>query len=487
VLAALRDPEPHIREHALRLAEEFLPQQKAIADAVPALQHDPDARVRFQLALTLGRVEGQRALETLAALATGGGASDRWFRIAILSAAADRPFQLFERLSARDRGWQEPAFLTQLAALVGAKHDSREMAALVSALPRLDHPAAGLNGLAGGLKLSAVHNLEVPEAEAALARLIAGGSGEVQNAAWGVASYFELHTLLPKASQEAKDPKAPPALRAAAIRALRGAHFATVQPVLRTVLDSNPPPETQRAVVEALASFDDAAIGPLLLSYWRIYQPAGRAAALEALLNTRERASLLLDAIDHREIPAASLEVAARNRLLEYPDPKVAARAKVLLQTAGTDRVKVVASYRDVLKLTGDPARGKQTLEKNCGRCHLGRRGREQVGPDLSGVNNKTKEELLNSILNPSAAIEPRYINYLITTRDGRLHDGVIGGETPGMITLRTGSDEGDDLILRSNIVEMRASSVSLMPEDLEQSMSKQDLADVIAYLRGGT
>ncbi len=55
------------------------------------------------------------------------------------------------------------------------------------------------------------------------------------------------------------------------------------------------------------------------------------------------------------------------------------------------------------------------------------------------------------------------------------------------MITLRNGSEEGDELILRSNIAEMRASSVSLMPEDLEQSLSKQDLADVIAYLRGGT
>ena len=70
-------------------------------------EHDPDARVRFQLALTLGRVEGQRALDTLAALATAGGASDHWFRIAILSSAADRPFQLFERLPARDRGWQD--------------------------------------------------------------------------------------------------------------------------------------------------------------------------------------------------------------------------------------------------------------------------------------------------------------------------------------------------------------------------------------------
>ena len=68
-----------------------------------------------------------------------------------------------------------------------------------------------------------------------------------------------------------------------------------------------------------------------------------------------------------------------------------------------------------------------------------------------------------------------------------RIHDGVIGNETPGTITLRNGSEDGDDVILRSNIAETRASAVSLMPEDLEQGMSKQDLADVIAYLRGGT
>jgi len=257
--------------------------------------------------------------------------------------------------------------------------------------------------------------------------------------------------------------------------------------VLRAVLESSPEPEVQRAAVEALASFYDPAAGPLLLSYWRTYQPTARSAALECLLKSRELAPLLLDAIEHREIPAASLDVAARNRLLEYPDAKIAARAKVLLQTSGPDRTKLVASYRDVLNLTGDPAHGRQVLEKNCGRCHLPGHGHAQVGPDLSGVNNKTKEELLTSILNPSSAIDPRYINYIITTKDGKIHDGVIGNETPGTITLRNGSEDGDDVILRSNIAETRASAVSLMPEDLEQAMSKQDLADVIAYLRGGT
>jgi len=109
-----------------------------------------------------------------------------------------------------------------------------------------------------------------------------------------------------------------------------------------------------------------------------------------------------------------------------------------------------------------------------------------RVGPDLSGVNNKTKEELLTSILNPSYAIEPHFVHYVVTTKDGEIHDGVIANETPGAITLRGGTENGDETILRTNVAEIRASSVSLMPEGLEQSMSRQEIADVIAYLRAG-
>jgi putative heme-binding domain-containing protein len=137
--------------------------------------------------------------------------------------------------------------------------------------------------------------------------------------------------------------------------------------------------------------------------------------------------------------------------------------------------------------MSSDPKRGKPLFEKNCGKCHLPRRlGGQRVGPDLSGVNNKTKEELLTSILNPSAAIEPRFTNYVVVTKDNRIHDGIIANETAGTLTLRGDSEEGDVTILRQNISEIRASSVSLMPDDLEKSLTKQDLADVIAHLRAG-
>jgi hypothetical protein len=76
-------------------------------------------------------------------------------------------------------------------------------------------------------------------------------------------------------------------------------------------------------------------------------------------------------------------------------------------------------------------------------------------------------------------------VNYIITTPDGRMYDGIIANETSWAITLRGGSDEGDETVLRKNVAAVRASSVSLMRGELEKNLGKQGLADVIAYLRG--
>src|SRR5207247_6353976 len=127
----------------------------------------------------------------------------------------------------------------------------------------------------------------------------------------------------------------------------------------------------------------------------------------------------------------------ARSHLYDDADPAVASRARRLLENPNGDRARVVASYQEAARLKGDVARGKKLFEENCARCHESRRPGGRIGPDLSGINNKTKEELITSILNPSYAIDPRFINYVVTTRDGRMYDGIIASETPSIITLR--------------------------------------------------
>ena len=224
----------------------------------------------------------------------------------------------------------------------------------------------------------------------------------------------------------------------------------------------------------------------MLLAGWKSYGPEARAQVVAALLNQRDRIPVLLTALEKGQIEAASIEIVARARLMEDSESSIANRAKAIFQNQNGDRAKVVAEYHNALKLNGDVDRGKKLIQENYAKCHTPRRDRGRVGPDLSSVNLKTKEELLTSIVNPSYAIEPRFTYYMVTTNDGRMYDGVISNETPGMITLRGGSDEGDETILRTNIAQIRASSLSLMPDGLEKALGRQGLADVIAYLQGG-
>ena len=109
----------------------------------------------------------------------------------------------------------------------------------------------------------------------------------------------------------------------------------------------------------------------------------------------------------------------------------------------------------------------------------MGRR----VGPDLSGIASRPEDALLVDILDPSRQVSPDFINYTLTTTDGKLVTGFIASETAASVTLRRAA-EPDDTVLRSQIKEIRAEGKSLMPEGLEQGITAQDLADLLSFLR---
>ena len=133
---------------------------------------------------------------------------------------------------------------------------------------------------------------------------------------------------------------------------------------------------------------------------------------------------------------------------------------------------------------TNDSIRGKGVFKKTCATCHRLENEGIEVGPDLlSALRNKTRDTLLVDILDPSREVDPRYINYSVTTKAGRAFTGMIAAETASSITLRR-AEKAEDTILRSQIDEIQASAKSLMPDGLEMQLSKQDLADVIAYLQ---
>ena len=485
VLHALHDTEAGVREHALRMAEPFLEKSAAVTNAVLAMTKDPEPRVAFQLALSLGELNDPRGLEALAEIIESR-QQDRWLRLAVLSATSNHASKMFATMAGLHQDFGSGEMLDQLASLIGIKHDPGEVARLLAGLGHVKTPQAGLTGLARGLQMAHVSELRVPGADAALSGYLQNSSEAVQTAAWEVARHLELNALVDRAARDAVSNSLPVKTRLTAILALRGGLYGTVGPVLRLILSSHEESAIQAAAIRSLAAFDDPQIATTLLENWKSYGPEARTQVVAALLDQRGRIPILLAALEKKQIETASVELAARARLMEDSDAWVQKRAKAIFQDQTNDRAKVVVEYHDALNIKGDVGRGKKLFEENCAKCHMPHRDRGRVGPDLSSINSKSKAELLTSIVNPSYAIEPRFTYYLVTTKDGRMYDGVISNETPGMITLRGGSDEGDETILRANIAKMHASSLSLMPDGLEKALGRQGLADVIAYLQGG-
>ena len=137
----------------------------------------------------------------------------------------------------------------------------------------------------------------------------------------------------------------------------------------------------------------------------------------------------------------------------------------------------------------GDIARGKAlmassgTSQLQCLKCHSVQGSGGAIGPDLSMIGKKgTKENLYESLINPNKAIADQYLTWIIETKKGQVLTGLIVEESPELIVLRDGN--GKDYKIDRKDVESKAKGPnSLMPSDLINSMSEQDLIDLVDYL----
>jgi putative membrane-bound dehydrogenase-like protein len=118
-----------------------------------------------------------------------------------------------------------------------------------------------------------------------------------------------------------------------------------------------------------------------------------------------------------------------------------------------------------------------------CVKCHsVGGQG-GAVGPELTSVGVKyPKDELIAAVLYPSAKISSGYEPVVIATADGKVVTGIIKGETPEAVEVED-ADAKRLRIAKDDIDERKRSEVSLMPNGLAEGLTRQDFADLIAYL----
>ncbi|HEX6960545.1 MAG TPA: c-type cytochrome, partial [Lacipirellula sp.] len=151
-------------------------------------------------------------------------------------------------------------------------------------------------------------------------------------------------------------------------------------------------------------------------------------------------------------------------------------------ESISEDRQYVLDELADVARDAGDAVSGKAVFTKNCAICHKLRGEGASVGPDLSGMAVHGKDQLLVHILDPNRDVEGNFVTYTALTADGLVISGMLAGESRTSIEL-VDAEGKRHAVLREDIEELTRSDASLMPEGFEKQLSREQLADLLAYI----
>ncbi len=209
-----------------------------------------------------------------------------------------------------------------------------------------------------------------------------------------------------------------------------------------------------------------------------------RAAAATALGRNLPGQKELLALVQGDKLPA-DLNFSAANALLTSSDTAIKTEAAKHLKLPATADAQPLPPVADLVKQSGNAEEGRKVYMTvgTCAKCHKVQGEGKEVGPDLSEIGSKLgKEALYVSILDPSAGISHNYETHLLLLEDGTSLSGILVSDTEQEVSVKT-AEAIVRKIPRDEITAMKKQPVSLMPADLQKSLTAKNLVDVVQFL----
>jgi putative heme-binding domain-containing protein len=210
-----------------------------------------------------------------------------------------------------------------------------------------------------------------------------------------------------------------------------------------------------------------------------------RQAAVKALAGTEQGARHLLGLEKSGKLPP-DLTLTAASELNLAPWPEIKKLALEILPLPQTKNAEPLPPISELVKRTGDPARGRVVFESDtaaCIYCHVVNGRGTDVGPQLSEIGTKLgKEALFQSILDPSSGISFGFEAWNIQLKNDDELFGLITSETGDELTIKTQAGVVTK-VKKTDIAKRHKLSTSLMPVGLQLTMSTQELVDLVEYL----
>ncbi len=466
----LDSPDPRARWHAVQLGLDMLvehPNYHSLRERILDIaEHEDHSEVRDELALGLGRLSGPGVESAWLALATGRSGSEG----ALVASAKNRPVLIQYLIGHQMTLNQTPVepdlgyLLENLVSTSGTRGDEAEIHNLLGQFLAADLP------LPENQRRSLLVTLGVglrTRGKTLLAALT-----PEQRPAFDAACDAAI-SQLPKGG-----------VYQPAVELLAFAQPEKAIPALVGIIKPQSTVKQQQAAIVALGDLPGREGALAVLAKWQALGPEPRRDAVEILLRDRARTEGLLAAIESQAVKTSELSTEQWQSLLGHPDLPVRERAAQLRGMVSTDREAVIATYRETVEAGGDFERGRAVFKKTCSVCHKVGEDGHSVGPELVSVANKSPADLLVAILDPSREVQPKYVNYVLETTQGQVFTGILSSELAAYVKLLR-SEAKEETIARELIETLTSTGVSLMPVGVEKELSPQNVADVIAFIRG--
>lgn len=361
---------------------------------------------------------------------------------------------------------------------------------LVTVIAATEEPAAQadmLRGLASALE--GKKNVKMPTGWAELSpKLVKSSNEEVRKLAAQLSAAFGDVGTLDAMKKTAADGTKPAADRIKAIESLLTKPDPALAALLQSLLKDKAAGLAE-AAIKGLGVIEDAKTPAALLEAYPALDADARRAALNLLSFRKNYAQALVAAIKSGQIPPKELTAYTVRQLRNHNDKDIDAfvtQTWGLARTSPQDKIDLIAKLKQQLTAADAPkadlSAGRALFAKTCQQCHtlFGEGGK--IGPDITGANRADLDYLMVNIIDPSAVIPKDYQVTNVWTKEGDVLSGIMTQEDAQAITILT--ETTTTRIERKDIDTLKKSELSMMPEGLLLPLSKQEMADLIAYLR---
>ena len=372
-------------------------------------------------------------------------------------------------------------FYLLLVASLSANNESIRL--LIKTAKGNENPAVRTALLKGMLKgLEGQTNIEAPEGWKDLnAELMTSEVKEHKSLALQIGQIFGDENASAKAFEILKSTNANLKDRKESLKSLVAQKNQDLSKLLPSLLKEK---ELQINAIRAYGKIPNANSEELLVNY-KEFEDQAKKAVIETLSTREDLAKKLLAALKNKiisksEIPAYTAR--ALNSILGDEFKEIYGE----IQKQSDSKKEIIAKYSALLDLPeaskADPILGRKVFKNVCGTCHQMYGEGGILGPDLTGSNRANREYILLNIVDPNFDVPDGYKMIILKTINNRVLAGTIAEEDEQKVVLK--SVTGKEIISKNEIKDRQKLAISMMPEGILETISKNDFYALIKYLQ---